>query len=75
MRAANGKVLKPDNVPVSLLLPMGKDGPAFLAYHNFTTTYLKWNESLVYSTTAAYLAHAYCWRTTRKSRASGSCFT
>ncbi len=35
---------------------MGKDGPAFLAYENFTTAYLKWNESLVYSTTAAYLA-------------------
>lgn len=51
-----GKPIKADNVPVSLLLPMGKDGPAFLAYHNFTTAYLKWNESLIYSTTAAYLA-------------------
>jgi len=35
---------------------MGKDGPAFLAYENFTAAYLLWNESLVYSTTAAYLA-------------------
>ena len=35
---------------------MGKDGPAFLAYENFTKAYLLWNESLVYSTTAAYLA-------------------
>ena len=35
---------------------MGRNGPAFLAYGNFTTAYLKWNESLVYSTTAAYLA-------------------
>jgi peptidoglycan hydrolase-like protein with peptidoglycan-binding domain len=35
---------------------MGKDGPAFLVYNNFTIAYLKWNESLVYSTTAAYLA-------------------
>ena len=35
---------------------MGRNGPAFLAYENFTTAYLKWNESLVYSTTAAYLA-------------------
>ena len=45
-----------DKFPASLLLPMGKDGPAFLVYENFTTAYLKWNESLVYSTTAAYLA-------------------
>lgn len=51
-----GKALKGDKVTAALLLPMGKDGPAFLAYHNFTTAYLKWNESLVYSTTAAYLA-------------------
>ena len=35
---------------------MGKDGPAFLVFENFTTAYLKWNESLVYSTTASYLA-------------------
>jgi len=47
---------KADSFPAALLLPMGKDGPAFLAYENFTTAYLKWNESLVYSTTAAYLA-------------------
>jgi len=47
---------KSDSFPASLLLPMGRKGPAFLAYDNFTTAYLKWNESLVYSTTAAYLA-------------------
>jgi lytic murein transglycosylase len=47
---------KPDKVQVSLLLPMGRNGPAFLAYPNFTTAYLKWNESLVYSTTAGYFA-------------------
>lgn len=39
----------------SLLLPMGRNGPAFLAYPNFDV-YLEWNNSLVYSTTAAYLA-------------------
>ncbi len=54
--ASNGQPLKADKMTAALLLPMGKDGPAFLAYHNFTTAYLKWNESLVYSTTAAYLA-------------------
>lgn len=54
--AASGKAIKPDAMPAALLLPMGKNGPAFLAYNNFTTAYMKWNESLVYSTTAAYLA-------------------
>jgi membrane-bound lytic murein transglycosylase B len=54
--AADDAALKPDAMPAALLLPMGKDGPAFLAYHNFLTAYMKWNESLVYSTTAAYLA-------------------
>ncbi|WP_157223426.1 lytic murein transglycosylase [Rhodovulum sp. PH10] len=42
-------------LPASLLLPMGRKGPAFLAYPNFQA-YLKWNASLVYSTTAAYYA-------------------
>ncbi|MBM3519850.1 MAG: lytic murein transglycosylase [Alphaproteobacteria bacterium] len=51
-----GKDIKADKFQASLLLPMGRNGPAFLAYDNFTTAYLKWNESLVYSTTAAYLA-------------------
>ena len=55
VKGVNGK-LKADNFPASLLLPMGKDGPAFIAYDNFTKAYLLWNESLVYSTTAAYLA-------------------
>jgi lytic murein transglycosylase len=54
--AASGKKIKADNMPASLLLPMGRNGPAFLVYDNFTTAYLKWNESLVYSTTTAYLA-------------------
>ncbi len=54
--AVSGKAIKADGAQASLLLPMGRNGPAFLAYSNFTTAYLKWNESLVYSTTAAYLA-------------------
>jgi lytic murein transglycosylase len=54
--AVSGKKIKADDMPASLLLPMGRNGPAFLAYSNFTKAYLKWNESLVYSTTAAYLA-------------------
>ena len=50
-----GRTLPADNLPASLLLPMGRFGPAFLAYDNFQV-YLKWNNSLVYSTTAAYYA-------------------
>lgn len=51
----NGKALPNDNLGASLLLPMGRSGPAFLAYDNFKI-YLEWNNSLVYGTTAAYLA-------------------
>jgi lytic murein transglycosylase len=52
---ADGRPLPADDLPASLLLPMGRLGPAFLAYNNFNA-YLGWNASLVYSTTAAYLA-------------------
>ena len=52
---ADGRPLPADDLPASLLLPMGRLGPAFLAYDNFQA-YLGWNASLVYSTTAAYLA-------------------
>jgi lytic murein transglycosylase len=51
----DGKPLPSDQLPASLLLPMGRFGPSFLAYNNFQV-YLKWNNSLVYSTTAAYYA-------------------
>ena len=34
---------------------MGRDGPAFMAYANFAA-YTEWNNSLIYSTTAGYLA-------------------
>lgn len=52
---ANGGRLPADSLPASLLLPMGRLGPAFLAYDNFQV-YLEWNQSLVYTTTAAYFA-------------------
>ncbi|HET6839030.1 MAG TPA: lytic murein transglycosylase [Bradyrhizobium sp.] len=52
---ADGRSLPNDNLPASLLLPMGRTGPAFLAYANFAA-YTEWNNSLIYSTTAAYLA-------------------
>jgi lytic murein transglycosylase len=42
-------------LPASLLLPMGRHGPAFLAYPNFKA-FLGWNSAFVYSTTVAYFA-------------------
>jgi lytic murein transglycosylase len=51
----DGKPLPADALAASLLLPMGRTGPAFLAYANFAA-YTEWNNSLIYSTTAGYLA-------------------
>jgi lytic murein transglycosylase len=51
----DGRALPNDNLAASLLLPMGRSGPAFLAYPNFAA-YTEWNNSLIYSTTAGYLA-------------------
>jgi len=42
-------------LPASLILPQGRKGPAFLAYPNYAV-YLKWNQSFVYTTSAAYFA-------------------
>ncbi|RYG92701.1 lytic murein transglycosylase [Loktanella sp. IMCC34160] len=52
VRARSGD-LGPGRLPASVLLPMGRNGPAFLAYPNFHV-YFEWNQSMVYVTTAAY---------------------
>jgi lytic murein transglycosylase len=39
----------------SVLLPQGRNGPAFLAYPNYRVLF-EWNKSFVYVTTAAYFA-------------------
>jgi lytic murein transglycosylase len=52
---ADGRPLPNDAMPASVVLPMGRNGPAFLAYANFAA-YREWNNSLTYSLTAAYLA-------------------
>ena len=44
-----------ENLHATLLLPQGKKGPAFLAFKNFEV-YLKWNDSFIYTVTAAHLA-------------------
>jgi lytic murein transglycosylase len=51
----NGEPLANDAMPVSLVLPMGRNGPAFLAYQKFDI-YTEWNNSLVYCLPAAYYA-------------------
>lgn len=54
VKGAHG-TLPSDNLPASLILPMGRNGPAFLAYPNFKA-FLGWNSAMVYSTTVAYFA-------------------
>lgn len=53
--ARNGNLAAPDT-PASVLIPMGRKGPAFLAYPNFDV-YFEWNKSFVYVLTAAYFAN------------------
>lgn len=43
------------SLPAALILPQGRRGPAFLTYPNYNA-YLGWNQSFIYSTSAAYLA-------------------
>ncbi len=55
VQRVDGSALESDQMPASLMLPMGRYGPAFLAYENFNV-YLQWNQSLNYAITAAWLA-------------------
>lgn len=55
VKSADGKALGADNGNASLLIPMGRKGPAFLSYRNFDV-FVEWNKSIVYATTAAYFA-------------------
>ncbi|WP_425498744.1 lytic murein transglycosylase [Pannonibacter anstelovis] len=52
---ARGGTLPAGALPASLILPQGRKGPAFLAFPNFGI-YLKWNQSFIYTTSAAYFA-------------------
>ena len=56
VRSASGRPLRDNGLKASLILPMGRNGPAFLGYDNFFKVYQEWNHSAVYSTTAAYFA-------------------
>src|SRR5450830_2093678 len=54
VKAASGSLPSGD-LPASMILPMGRFGPAFLAYPNIKA-FLGWNSAYVYSTTVAYYA-------------------
>jgi len=43
------------HLEASLVLPQGRKGPAFITYPNFNI-YLEWNQSFIYTTSAAYFA-------------------
>jgi lytic murein transglycosylase len=43
------------STPARLIMPQGRNGPVFLAYPNFDV-YLEWNQSFIYTTSAAYFA-------------------
>ncbi len=55
VKAVDGVALGADDGDASLLIPMGRRGPAFLSYRNFDI-FVEWNKSIVYATTAAYFA-------------------
>jgi len=55
VRRGDGGALAAGGPEAWLWLPMGRNGPAFLAYPNFDA-YLGWNKAMVYATTAAYYA-------------------
>lgn len=54
VKPTSGKFPK-GKTQASILLPMGRKGPAFLAYPNFHV-FFEWNKSFVYVTSAAYFA-------------------
>ncbi len=43
------------SLKAALVLPQGRRGPAFITYPNFGI-YLEWNQSFIYTTSAAYFA-------------------
>ncbi|OQM77335.1 lytic murein transglycosylase [Manganibacter manganicus] len=51
----DGAPLEDNGLKAGLVLPMGRKGPAFLAFDNYDV-YLEWNKSATYALTAAVLA-------------------
>jgi lytic murein transglycosylase len=55
VRARAGGALPMPGAQASVILPEGRNGPAFLAYPNFSVLF-EWNQSFTYVLTAAYFA-------------------
>lgn len=55
VRRAEGGDLPKADIQASVVLPAGREGPAFLAYNNFRTI-LNWNRSLLYAASVGHLA-------------------
>jgi lytic murein transglycosylase len=55
VRARAGGSLPMPQAAASVILPEGRNGPAFLAYPNFSVLF-EWNQSFTYVLTAAYFA-------------------
>ncbi len=55
VRARSGEPLPMRNAQASVVLPQGRNGPAFMAYPNFNVLF-EWNQSFTYVLTAAYFA-------------------
>lgn len=51
----DGSPLADNGLKAGVVLPMGHKGPAFLSYDNYDI-YLQWNQSFIYTLTAAHLA-------------------
>ncbi len=54
VKPRSGKLAAP-NLEAAILLPQGRNGPAFLVYPNYNV-FFEWNQSFIYVTTAAYFA-------------------
>ncbi|MBK5937259.1 lytic murein transglycosylase [Halorhodospira halophila] len=55
VRRADGSDLPESDIPAALLLPMGRNGPAFLVYENFRRI-MGWNASVSYALSVGLLA-------------------
>lgn len=55
---ADGSALGNSDIPASLIVPAGANGPAFLAYNNFRTT-MVWNRSTFYAISVGHLADRF----------------
>ncbi|MCS5586603.1 MAG: lytic murein transglycosylase [Gammaproteobacteria bacterium] len=55
VRTATSENLPSSTMKASLILPMGYNGPAFLAYRNFRAI-LRWNHSILYALSVGHLS-------------------